>query len=124
MARSHMPPKVLAGRFLLPALALCGLALMASPAAASCEGISNAFAYNECLAKQAPARSQRAPRVTAGDPEESVINRRGRGPRRTLFGPDSSAMSGVELTRRNGRTSAVIDPWNGVRPATRGKRRR
>ncbi len=124
MAPSHRSCRIPAARILLPVLALCGLALMASPAAAACEGISNAFAYNECLAKQAPARGQRAPRVTSGDPEDSVVNRRGRGPRRALSGHESPGRGGVELTRRNGRTSAVIDPWGSVRPAAGRKRRR
>lgn len=119
MAKCHA-----ASRLLLGMLTLAGLTMVSSPALAACEGISNAFAYNECLAKQAPQRGQRAPRVTSGDPEASVIHRRGRNTRHA--GPDAglSGIGGIEMTHRNGRTSAVIDPWSGVRPATRGKRRR
>ncbi|MCZ8376018.1 MAG: hypothetical protein O9342_11620 [Beijerinckiaceae bacterium] len=119
MAKRHAAcPILLAGWVFL------GAGLFSRPALAACEGISNAFAYNECLSKQAPQRGQRAPRVTSGDPEASVMNRRGRHSRRA--GPDGGlpGIGGIEMTRRNGRTSAVIDPWSGVRPATPGKRRR
>ncbi|WP_284178302.1 hypothetical protein [Rhabdaerophilum sp. SD176] len=119
MARRHAAcPILLAGWVFL------GVGFFARPALAACEGISNAFAYNECLAKQAPQRGQRAPRVTSGDPEASVIHRRGRNSRRANPDAGLSGIGGIEMTRRNGRTSAVIDPWSGVRPATRGKRRR
>ncbi len=118
MAQRHI-----AYRVFFFGLALSGLAFVSSPALAACEGISNAFAYNECLARQAPARGKRAPRATNGDPEETVINR-GRGPRRSLFGNDAGSINGVELSRRNGRTSAVIDPWGGVRPSASERRRR
>lgn len=90
---------------------------------ASCEGINNAFAYNECLAKQAPQRGHRAPRVTSGDPEASVVERRGRRSTRGRY-TSESGLGGVSLTRRNGRTSAVIDPWGGVRGKGTGRRRR
>jgi hypothetical protein len=119
MAQRHIAYRVLVLGF-----ALAGLTVVSSPALATCEGISNAFAYNECLSRQAPARGQRAPRITSGDPEASVINRRGRGQRRSLFGNDAGSISGVELSRRNGRTSAVIDPWGGVRSSPGQKRRR
>lgn len=106
-------------------LVAAGLAtfLVAQPAQAACEGISNAFAYNECLAKQAPQRGHRAPRVT-GDPEASVVERGSRRSRRGAFAGQSEA--GVSISRRNGRSNAVIDPWGGVRNSggTRSGRRR
>jgi hypothetical protein len=119
MARRHA-----ARPFLLAGLVLLGAGFIARPALAACEGISNAFAYNECLAKQAPQRGVRAPRVTSGDPEDSVVHRRGRNARRAGADSGLSGIGGIEMTRRNGRTSAVIDPWSGVRPPAGQKRRR
>lgn len=101
------------------------LAVLATEAEAACEGITNAFAYNECLAKQAPQRGVRAPRVTSGDPEASVVERRGRRSGRALRGRGEDAGGGVTISRRQGRSSAVIDPWGGVRSnANRRSRRR
>ena len=88
---------------------------------AACEGINNAFAYNECLAKQAPQRGHRAPRVTSGDPEASVVERRGRRSTRGRYAAETGA-GGVSISRRHGRTSAVIDPWGGVRGKARRRR--
>ncbi len=115
-------------RTALLGLALAGTALLlpASPVlAAGCEGISNAFAYNECLAKQGPARStsrvRRAGRGT--DPEATV-----RGGARYAPGPaDAGEGRGVRISRSRGRSSAVIDPWGALKrtfaPAPRKRRR-
>ena len=99
------------------------LGVFATSAHAACEGINNAFAYNECLAKQAPKRGVRAPRVTSGDPEASVVERRGRRSARGLnAGPEE--VGGITISRRQGRSSAVIDPWGGIRSSKGRKSRR
>lgn len=87
-------------------------------AAAECDKIQSTFAYNECLARQAPQRAQRAPRA-GGDPEASV-RRRG-----NAIAPEAP-QNGVHISRRTGRrVSATIDPWAGTRsPASPRKRRR
>ena len=100
-------------------LALCASASAGDARAASeCEKIQSPFAYNECLARQAPPRAQRAPRA-GGDPEASV---RRRGPSASAEAPQN----GVRISRRSGRrVSATIDPWAGARtPSTSPRKRR
>ena len=41
--------------------ALLAPVLFSAPAQAACENITNAFAYNECLAKQGPQRYRSQP---------------------------------------------------------------
>ena len=101
----------------LVVLATLACASMPAYAQANCEAIKSPFAYNECLAKSAPPRSQPVPRgAAASDPEATV---RGRG-RRTVAMPEQPR-HGVAISRGQGRrVSAVIDPWAGVRrPAKR-----
>jgi hypothetical protein len=92
----------------------------AAVAQAGCAHIQNTFAYNECLARQAPPRAERVrgPR-RGGDPEASV---RGR-----AADPDAGlATRGVSISRNSGRrVRAVIDPWSGARaPTTVARKKR
>jgi hypothetical protein len=84
-------------------------------AASACDGIQNAFQYNECLARQAPGRALRV-RGAAGtggaDPEASV-------PARRRIVNDARPSNGVAIQKRNRRVRATIDPWGGVRKARR-----
>lgn len=110
-----------------PALACVVLLLAQSPALAACEGISNAFAYNECLAKQGPARgTSRAPKAARGvDPEATVRGKARYSPSREKVG--EAGASGITISRRRGRSSAVIDPWGAIKRGFSGptrKRRR
>jgi hypothetical protein len=84
--------------------------LIVSRAEAACEGITNAFIYNECLAREGPQKRTRAPRAGRGaDPEATVTGRARRG-RSVEDG------QGITISRRSGRrVKAVIDPWSGVR---------
>lgn len=110
-------------------LLLFGLFVGAPGAAASCEGIQNAFAYNDCLAKEGPQKRGRAPTAGRGVDPESTVSGRGR---RSRARAAYSGGSGVVISRRAGnRVSAAIDPWDAVRASdrtmrlkTRGKRRR
>lgn len=103
------------------ALACAGLVTGTSGAmAAGCEGISNPFAYNECLAKQGPQRStSRARRSRGGNPEATV---RGR----ARYNPSADDRnSSVRISRTRGRSSAVIDPWGSIkRTFTPGPKKR
>jgi hypothetical protein len=103
------------------ALAFVAFLAPGSVAWANCEGISNPFAYNECLAKQGPQRSVRVPRTNGGDPEATARDRARYNPSR-----DNSTSSGVRITRNRNRSSAVIDPWAAIKraftPAPRRKR--
>ncbi len=97
--------------------------LFAAPVQAACDHITNAFAYNECLAKQGPQRGQRAISGSAAvDPESTVRGRRQRGELAAGGG------NGVVIQRRGARrVSATIDPWSGARrpdATPRGRRRR
>lgn len=86
----------------------------ASPArAAGCEGIDNAFAYNECLARTGPQRST-ARRARAGGNSGAIARKRVTG----RYNPavDDSG-PGVFINRGRSRTSAVIDPWRSSRKA-------
>lgn len=100
---------------------LCSLAAPGASAATGCEHIQNTFAYNECLAKQAPPRAQRARGPSrGGDPEGSV---RGR----AAVDPDAGLSArGVTINRKSSRrVTAVIDPWAGARaPSTTQRKRR
>jgi hypothetical protein len=105
---------------------VAGIGFFASPlpAFAACEGISNAFAYNECLAKAGPQKRSRASRARRGaDPESTV-----RGSAR--YNPaadDTGARRGVRISRRHGRSRATIDPWGAIKRTfapSRKKRRR
>lgn len=118
-------------RNLVLGLALAGAASLVGTvtASANCEGITNAFAYNECLAKQGPQRgTARAPRAPRGvDPEATVRGKARYSPSRESVG--SAGASGIVISRQRGRTSAVIDPWSAVKrgfsgPSPRGRRRR
>lgn len=88
--------------------------------AAGCDHIKDTFAYNECLAKQAPPRAQRVRGASGGgDPESTVRSRRA--------DPDAGfAARGVAIDRKGrGRVRAVIDPWAGARsPATTARKKR
>ena len=113
--------------FLGAVLACAALLLPVSSASANCEGISNAFAYNECLAKQGPARGKsRAARAPRGiDPEATVRGKARYSPSRESVG--EAGASGITISRRRGRSSAVIDPWAAVKRGFAGpsrKRRR
>ncbi|MCA0401648.1 MAG: hypothetical protein LCH38_12635 [Proteobacteria bacterium] len=111
----------------LVVLAFASFGILAQPnpvLASGCEGISNPFAYNECLARQSPQRGARRARAArAGDPEASVRVRRGR---YAPAGGDHG--SGVIISRGQGRTSAEIDPWAAIKrsftPTPSRKRRR
>lgn len=90
-----------------------------SQAAEACDKIQNSFQYNECLARSAPPRAQRA-RRGGGDPEASVPARR-RGPGATA---QAEVLPGMTINRRSGRrVSATIDPWAGARAPVRKRRR-
>lgn len=111
-------------------LLMLGQLAFVSAAAASCEGIQNAFAYNDCLAKEGPQKRGRAPTAGRGvDPESTVSARGRRGRVRAAY---SGGGNGVVISRRAGnRVSAAIDPWGTVRASDRtmrakgrGKRRR
>jgi len=108
-------------------LALVGAASLAgtTTASANCESITNAFAYNECLAKQGPQRgTARAPRAPRGvDPEATVRGKARYSPSRESAG--NAGASGITISRQRGRTSAVIDPWGSIKRtfAPRGRRR-
>jgi hypothetical protein len=99
-----------------PVLAGLPVAQAASP----CDGIQNAFQYNECLARQAPGRALRV-RGAAGtggaDPEASV-------PARRRIVDQARPANGVAIQKRTGRVRATIDPWGGVRAAPSRKARR
>ena len=102
------------------ALASAALLVGAQSASANGESITNAFAYNECLANQGPQKKVHAPRAKGGDPEATVRGRgAGRSSRRSRYAPsapDSFGGQGVSITRRGEhRTSAVIDPWAAVK---------
>lgn len=89
--------------------------LAAAPAAAQtgCDHIKDTFAFNECLAKQAPPRAQRVRGASGGaDPESTVRSRRA--------DPEAGfAARGVAIDRRGrGRVRATIDPWAGARAPT------
>lgn len=105
--------------------ALFGAALLlpGSAALANCESITNAFAYNECLAKQGPQRSVSRGRRSNATPLSQAQGRARYNPAVDDGGP----ARGVRISRNRGRSSAVIDPWasikNSFTPA-RGKRRR
>lgn len=86
-------------------------------AASDCDRLQSPFAYNECLARQAPQRAQRVPR-TSGDPEASVRRRGG------AIAPEAPG-NGVSISRRSGRrVSATIDPWAGARSTGPARKRR
>jgi hypothetical protein len=117
---------VIIGAFRSLALPACTIWLMlgtASPvlAAGPCDHITNAFAYNECLAKQGPQRGAREPRSRGGDPEATVRTRR------DASRDTTAADTGVRITRGRGRTRVVIDPWGQITrsapPQTRKRRR-
>lgn len=102
-------------------LVALGLAFSGHARAASCEHISNAFQYNECLANQAPPKAQSVRRGAGGDPEQTV--RQGR--RRGGGMAPAEGSQGLTISRSGGRVRATIDPWSGMRsPGTSGKRRR
>ncbi len=103
-------------RSVLLGLALVGasFAFTLREASAACEGISNAFAYNDCLAKQGPARGTRAPRAGRGvDPEATVRGKARYSPSRESIG--SAGSGGVAISRSRNRTRAVIDPWGSIK---------
>lgn len=112
-------------RNFLAGLALFGAATLATTvdASANCESITNAFAYNECLAKQGPQRgTSRAPRAQRGvDPEATVRGKARYSPSRESVG--NAGASGISISRRRGRTSAVIDPWSAVKRGFSGPSR-
>lgn len=93
----------------------------AAMAQANCEAISSPFAYNECLARQNPQsrRSASPRRGRGGDPEASVRSR-------SRYNPGPREEAGVQISRKRGRTSAVIDPWGSIKRtfAPTRKRRR
>ena len=100
-----------------------GALASAAPAqAAGCEHITNAFAYNECLSKQSAPRSRSVSRGRGGDPEASVVERRGRSGRRAGGGSRYEGGRGMMISRSRGRVQATIDPWSGMRGT--GKKRR
>lgn len=110
-------------------LLMFGTLAFVPAAVASCEGIQNAFAYNDCLAKEGPQKRGRAPKADRGvDPESTVSERGRRGRVRAAY----TGGNGVVISRRAGnRVSAAIDPWGSVRASERtirakgrGKRRR
>jgi hypothetical protein len=118
-------------RGLMMGCAFIGAALLAGTqgASASCENITNPFAYNECLAKEGPQKKVHTPGAKGGDPEATV---RGRGTgryasRRSRFSPsapDPFGGQGISITRRGEhRTSAVIDPWAAVKSGYGGGKR-
>ena len=95
-----------------------GLLVPAGVQAAGCEQIKDTFAYNECLARQAPPRAQRIRSGRGGDPEGNRVQRRA--------DPDAGlAARGVTINRRSGRrVTATIDPWAGARSAAPRRKRR
>jgi hypothetical protein len=99
------------------------LASVNSAQAAGCEHITNAFAYNECLSKQSAPKSRSVSRGRGGDPEASVVERRGRSGRRAARSHDGGR-SGMLISRSGGRVRATIDPWSGMRGAGAAKKRR
>jgi len=116
-------------RFFLKAFVGGGLLVFGTlaampPAVASCEGIQNAFAYNDCLAKAGPQKRGRAPKAGRGvDPESTV---RGRS-RYNPSADDGGPARGVRISRHRGRSRAVIDPWGAIKRSftpSRKKRRR
>lgn len=100
------------------ALFLGGVGLFGAIGTASagpCDGISNAFAYNECLAKQGPQARTHNPRAGQGADPESTVKERRRGRGRYASGGGTEA-GGIAINRRDsGRVSAVIDPWAAIR---------
>lgn len=104
---------------LLAVLAFAPFGQVSAQNAQACEKIQNSFQYNECLAKSAPPRAQRASRG-GGDPEASVPARR----RGAAVAAESNVLPGMTITRRTGRrVSATIDPWAGARGPARKRRR-
>lgn len=103
---------------------LLGAIAFAPVANASCEGIQNAFAYNDCLSKAGPQKRGRAPKASRGvDPESTV---RGRA-RYNPSADDGGPARGVRISRHRGRSQAVIDPWGAIKRSftpSRKKRRR
>lgn len=92
----------------------------AARAAGGCEHITNAFAYNECLARQGPQRGQRAPSASSGEDPESTVRGRARG---LSHVSEPEGGNGVVIQRRTGRrVSATIDPWAGQRGPSRRRR--
>jgi hypothetical protein len=99
----------------------CLMSLSAPAAiAAGCDHIKDTFAYNECLAKQAPPRAQRVRGASGGADPESSVRSRGADPNAGL------AARGVSIDRKGrGRVRAVIDPWAGARtPVTTARKKR
>lgn len=101
-----------------------GLAFPGAAQAGPCDQHTNAFAYNECLSKQAPPRSTsgRQREASGGDPEQTVRGSR-RGGGRHARGSGGS-YRGMMISRHGGRVRATIDPWSGMRGTATGKRRR
>lgn len=105
------------------AVSLFSLAVSGTAQAGPCDQHTNAFAYNECLSKQAPPRSTSGARAGAGgDPEQTVRGAR-RGGGRIARGGGGS-YRGMTLSRHGGRVRATIDPWSGMRGTPSRKRRR
>lgn len=123
LLKSFVKPGLLALSLL--GAGLLGAAIAPAPALAqgACSGITNAFAYNECLARSGPQKRTRASRYRGGNPEATV---RGR----ARFDPavdDSGSRRGVRISRGRNRTSAVIDPWASIKrtftPSRKSRRR-
>jgi hypothetical protein len=116
----------------LVAAAFLAFGALGQAQAAGCEHITNAFAYNECLSKQSAPKARSFSRGRGGDPEASVVERRGRGARRAARGgryEGGNGMSGggghgMLISRSGGRVRATIDPWSGMRGTGAGKKRR
>jgi hypothetical protein len=114
------------------ALAVLGISLFGTPitmtpalAQGNCANITNAFAYNECLARSGPQKRMRAARgPRGGNPEATVRGRADFDP----AADDSGSRRGIRVTRGRNRTRAVIDPWASIKrtftPAPRRGRRR
>lgn len=108
-------------RTLLWVIALAGASLLAGTggaSAAGCEGISNPFAYNECLAKQSPQSRRSVSPRRGGNPEASVRSRSRYSP-----GPRDD-VGGVRISRGRNRSSAVIDPWASIKRTFNPPRKR
>lgn len=98
-----------------------GLVVSSPARAAACDHLTNAFQYNECLAKQAPPKAQSVRRGAGGDPEQTVRQGRRRG------GSGLAAReggNGLLISRSGGRVQATIDPWSGMRSTGTGSRRK
>ncbi|MCA0405801.1 MAG: hypothetical protein LCH39_06595 [Proteobacteria bacterium] len=98
-----------------------GVAVSGEAQAGPCDHITNAFQYNECLAKQAPPKAQSVRRGGGGDPEQTVRNGRRRGGT-AMRGSEGG--NGLLISRSGGRVQATIDPWSGMRSTGSGKRKR